>query len=218
MPNWCQNDLHVRADMTLISQLAQAMKNGNFFDSIVPMPLSMKVTVKGSLGDENRQKLNLERTNRNSEVYGFPDWYDYAVSKWGTKWELLANEEFEIFDEDGEVWSLDNFIEEARKFNSAHKNKQFTFSTRFDTAWAPPFGIYNELSSIPGVEVEAYYYEPGMGFVGEFTSEGGELDYSIPDTADEVTATIPAHLDEMFAIAESMEMWEDDEDFDSPTP
>lgn len=50
----------------------------------------------------------------------------------------------------------------------------------FDTPWAPPIGVLDELASkMPRLAIEAYYREPGMMFEGERKYANGELETSM---------------------------------------
>ena len=216
MPNWCSNILHVTAGVDLVMALAEGAKNGQLFNTVMPMPLSLRNTVSGSLGDEKANELNQRKIQRNIEKYGVGTWYDFANHNWGTKWDIQPTDEFEIYDENGNVIELEKLAEERNK-TLGTTQKRLTFHITFDTAWSPPTGVYDELSEMEDVQVEAYFYEPGMAFVGEYTSDGGELSYQIPDNADDAETEIPEHLDEMFAISENMAMWEEDEEF-GPAP
>jgi len=75
------------------------------------------------------------------EKYGYDNWYDWRVENWGTKWEL--DEDVQVSD-DGEYIKYD-----------------------FETAWAPPEGIYHAIrEKFPDLEVSWFYDEPGMEFAG----------------------------------------------------
>jgi hypothetical protein len=59
-----------------------------------------------------------------------------------------------------------------------------------------------------GFGVKLYYYEPGMCFAGIW-EDGNDDYYEYGDmSSDEVAETLPAELDEMFCISESMAEWE----------
>jgi hypothetical protein len=69
-----------------------------------------------------------------------------------------------------------------------------------------------------GFTVKLYYYEPGMCFAGIW--EGNE-DYSNDDyyeygdmSSDEVDETLPAELNEMFCISDTMAEYESEENQD----
>lgn len=116
----------------------------------------------------------------------YSDWYSFCVNEWGTKWDI------ESFGDAG--------ISESGK----------TLETSFDSAWSPPIEAYRKLDEL-GFKVEALYYEPGMAFCGEYTTDGDEqfYDYSGLD-ADGVEEQIPEHINEAFNISEYMRDWEEE--------
>lgn len=71
------------------------------------------------------------------------DWYDWCVSKWGTKWDFGS-------------YGAPCEPETPTKFYCS-----------FSTAWAPPLGLYEELKR-KGFRVDASYFEPGMAFCGQW--------------------------------------------------
>jgi hypothetical protein len=79
----------------------------------------------------------------------------------------------------------------------------------FDSAWSPPITAYEKLSDLIGFKVEAYYCEEGVGFCGKWTTEGGDEEYEIPDSVEEIKEKIPAELDDMFCISENKSEWDE---------
>ena len=84
-------------------------------------------------------------------------WYDWCVSNWGTKWDVGADEGTEKEERYGlkatvVPWNDKNTIEA---------------SCSFDSAWAPPVGLYEKLVEL-GYDVHASYFEPGMAFCGVY--------------------------------------------------
>ena len=75
------------------------------------------------------------------------DWYNFNKENWGTKWDICDFSQ-------PQVETIDN-----------DKSKLTIY---FTTAWSPPIGIYEELHEM-GFDVEAGFFEPGMGFYGRFT-------------------------------------------------
>jgi hypothetical protein len=89
MPNWCNNSLTVsHPDKEMMAKFAAAVKEGNLFDTFIPMPAELRDTTAPS---ESNEKL--------MEKYGHSDWYSWALDNWGTKWDNCDGE-FEL-DEDG---------------------------------------------------------------------------------------------------------------------
>jgi hypothetical protein len=113
---------------------------------------------------------------------GSMDWYAWRTSEWGTKWDV-SDEGLEFEDNGDGTASITGW---------------------FDSAWAPPVGAFEEFTGMmDGVYAEIYYHEPGMAFVGYWSSEGGDDYYEYHEGAD----TIPDYLDEYFGISEDLAMW-----------
>lgn len=110
--------------------------------------------------------------------------YGWCTENWGTKWDIENSD------------AMDNLSEGS-------------LDIWFDSAWAPPVGFYTHLETL-GFTVEAYYYESGMGFCGKY-EDGNDDYYEITGDSEWVKETIPADIDECFAISDSMADWEDEE-------
>ena len=110
------------------------------------------------------------------------NWYDWNTANWGTKWDV-SDIDCTPVDDDGVI------------------------TVSFDTAWSPPIAFFEHLLSLDFM-VEAYYYEPGIGFCGIFDSLGDAY-YEIGDlSGDEVQESIPEELNSMFGISE--QLWENE--------
>ena len=107
--------------------------------------------------------------------------WEHSVNTWGTKWELA-----------GEIDSIEDGV-----------------VLSFDSAWAPPIGLYEKLFTL-GYEVTARYYEPGMAFAGQYEDGHDDCyDYSGMN-ADEIEKYLPEELDQYFAISETVSQWEEE--------
>ena len=95
------------------------------------------------------------------------NWYDWNVNNWGTKWDAS------VYD-----WGR----EDAN-----------TIWVNYDTAWSPPTALYEYIVE-QGWEVDAVYYEPGMGYGGVYTTDGGddyyEYDLSDPESIEELPSDL----------------------------
>jgi hypothetical protein len=113
------------------------------------------------------------------------NWYDFCVNNWGTKWDISIAEECDR-SEDG-----------------------MSFSGSFDSAWAPPTGVVERLTT-QGYDVTLYYHEGGMCYVGKY--EDGVDDYYeySSETSDTVRGVIGEELDDFFGISEQMAEYEAD--------
>lgn len=189
MPNWCNNSITLRGtDQQQVQRLADAFKRGEFCDAVIPVPEDLKI-VAGRVGDDtNPDQIELERkTAENIKKYGAGNWYDFCTGRWGTKWDVGDEHGIEM-DEDG-----------------------LGFRASFDSAWAPPVGIYEQLLE-DGYEVVATYYEPGMGFVGRWDN-GYDDHFELSGlNSNTVRDEIGDDLDDEYGISESMAEYEAEEE------
>jgi hypothetical protein len=184
MPNWCNNTVTIsHEDPAKIQALADAINEGKFCNHVIPTPEDLNI-VAGRVGDDtNPEQIELERREKeNLEKYGFKTWYDFQTNMWGTKWDVDPYEKVEV---------VGNTIEFG-----------------FDSAWAPPMGVFEELTS-QGFLVVAYYYEPGMAYVGKYNDGDDECLEFGGYTSKNVRDAIGEELDDMFGISESMAEYED---------
>lgn len=153
MPNWTANSLKLVAKNATseakLAELVQEISRAHtadevpqIFNKIKPIPQPLQI-MAGWSGDKAEQAKLEVAQQLNLKVYGYQNWYDFCIAEWGTKWEPRLDETMP-FDLDGHVVTM-----------------------WFDTAWAPPIGIYHALEAM-GFEVEATYIECGMGFVGYY--------------------------------------------------
>jgi hypothetical protein len=185
MPNWCNNSITIKGSTETIKQLwddaNQLGEAGGLLEAMVPMPKQLRDTVKGS-GDE----LQTEKHD------GHTNWYDWAVSRWGTKWDV-STEGLEYTDNDDGTAEITGW---------------------FDSAWGPPIEAYNTFcEDMDGVYLEAYYEEGGMCFVGYWDSEGADDHYEYSDfTSDNIRDNIPEYLVDEFALDERLAEYEEEEE------
>jgi len=195
MPNWCNNTLELQhKDPAMIERARAAMIRGEFLHEFIPVPKELSETVSGGFSDPEEQAKLLEQTKANIEKYGYGNWYDFCVANWGTKWDVGGND-----------YGAPTITEDGKMIAG------------FDSAWAPPTTAMERLAAM-GFEVKLYYYEPGMCFAGIW--EGNE-DYSNDDyyeygdmSSDEVAETLPAELNDMFCISDTMAEYEEEENLD----
>ena len=128
---------------------------------------------------------NFETNEALVAKYGYSSWYDFNIANWGTKWDVNSDN-VEIVDAN-------------------------TVTAGFDSAWAPPTTAYEKLME-QGFEVVAFYYEPGMQYVGKW--DNGVDDYIEYGGEDSTTVreAIGEELDDYFGISESMIEYEEDQE------
>ena len=210
MPNWCSNALGVTGPAEAISEFVEAIKNPdgtpeneNEWDITRPCPMpeilrgtrspsqsveaveeeiarliaqrdagglqahkdyTKEITEGGSwVTDEYLQKMR-DQAQRSVDAHaetGYHEWYRWACDHWGTKWAPHVN------------WT---FIEDT------------SIDLRFDSAWAPPSDLIDDLSSkFPLLMFILEYSEPGMGFLGAEAYQNGQevASHHIDDASDD---------------------------------
>lgn len=182
MPNWCNNELTIRhPDPAMLEKALAAWNKGQFLQTLIPCPRPLRETQSIGYAKTNNPEtlVMIERQEAleaiNMKHYGFKDWYDWCIKNWGTKWDIGYR------DDHGEKAEIEDGA----------------IQVVFDSAWSPPVDAYNKLVKM-GFEIEAYYYEPGFGFCGEYR-DGSDQTYKTSDP--------PEHLDRIFGISENNEMW-----------
>lgn len=184
MPNWCQNSVDIYCkDSTIIDRIEQSAATG-VLNELLPIPQDLKDTPEVWFADEAKQQETNQRRAANAEKYGYYTWYDWCIGNWGTKWDLCDC--------------------------TATRNNSNNITLSFDTAWSPPVEAYQTLWEM-GIEVDAYFYEPGMAFAGTWFN-GQETYYQDLSNSDAAQAQLPQDLIDRFNIVESMREWEEQEE------
>ena len=186
MPNWCSNDLIITGkNLERLQELSDALVKGDLLKTLVPIPGPLQMATAPNDDEEQAALL--------TEQYGYPDWFSFCLSRWGTKWDPT----------DASVTEIET------------EGEDHTLSASFESAWSPPIDALSVLVE-EGFKVVLHYYEPGMGFTGTWTGdpENGVDDdyYDIPGSSDAVEDVIPSHLNERFAISETMSQYEEDDE------
>lgn len=137
MPNWCANSCRMTAsqDNPMMGKILDELKKGQDAKWFQ----AVKPVPQPLMDAESSTRHQLSEEGQElAKKYGYSDWYGFCVAEWGTKWEATI----ERYVQDG-----DSII------------------VYFDTAWAPPEGIYAAMEAA-GIKVEATYIEQGVGFMG----------------------------------------------------
>lgn len=139
MPNWCSNSITIQGSTDTLKPLwEQAQTNWKnedygLLNAMVPMPQELKGTTSPS---------------------DTPNWYDWCVENWGTKWDI-DDQGLEFTDNGDGTASITGW---------------------FESAWAPPIAAYNTfLDDNDGCSLYSSYEEGGMDFAGIY--EDGDDDY-----------------------------------------
>lgn len=184
MPNWCNNNIEITGPLDKIKALwdaAQAEDSG-LLNAMVPMPVELKNTRKGTNGDA-------------------VNWYDWAVTNWGTKWDVeLEGLEYKVG------------AKQARSDYAA------TINGWFCSAWAPPIDCYNRfLEANPDFTVTASYYETGCDFAGFYDNGDDEHlanlrdEYELPE---DQQSDLFKRLDDEYGLSAQFAEYDEFEDDD----
>lgn len=132
MPNWCDNILWVDGDPASIQCFKASVRTSGHdlgLGKLHPMPEALQNTI--SPGDE-------------------PNWYDWCVKNWGTKWDV-----------EGKL-TLEN-------------SEMLEFC--FLSAWSPPIPWLRKVSKdYPKLRFRLRYIEEGVGFMGIAKVKNGKVD------------------------------------------
>lgn len=149
MPNWTESVIRaegVEADIREFLERVRGPDDPFDFNRIIPMPKLLRHTAKGchtfggqkyrswyvinpdlKFGDDGYENNQRPFTSEEEAVLrdiGYPDWYEWSVANWGTKWNACHVAIDELPVEDGAV------------------------EVTFDTAWAAPVPIFRKLAKM----------------------------------------------------------------------
>ena len=182
MPNWCNNSVEIyHTDPAMIERVRKGFNDGGLYSELIPCPQELTETVSGSMGEDKRAEHEAQQA-ANVEKYGYPNWYDFCVNEWGTKWDVGAD-------------------------GNPAQDIPGGLMLGFESAWAPPCAAYEKLTE-QGFRIRAMYFEPGMAFAGIW--EDGIDDYYEYGGLDSagIAEELPVELDEAFCISEDVAQWE----------
>jgi hypothetical protein len=155
MPNWCENTLFVYGPEADVQRFKQDVKAVEVGDGGLAVP-------GASAGEYREIPLSFERhlptpTDENGELTkgdnerGMPDWYNWRVENWGTKWDL------------DDSTTLDDLDPDYLRYS-------------FDTAWSPPVEWLTFVAQqYPTLSFKLDYREPGMCFEGVLDVHKGDV-------------------------------------------
>ena len=131
MPNWCENSLKVIGNKEDLVKFKEQAK-------------SKEKSIVTDIRMNNFVKMPKELIDTTSPRE-HPNWYEWALENWGTKWDLAAHL---IREKDNEL-----FYE-------------------FDSAWSPPIKWLENIGTMfPKLTFELEYREGGMCFQGFATAK-----------------------------------------------
>lgn len=176
MPNWCDNILILECnDAVQIQRAIKAYNENRLLSEFLPEP-DYKTTPVFPTFPENTE-------DGEAAVDPSQAWWDWRIQNWGTKWD---------------VGSAGEPVDDIQVDETGTK-----VQLEFQSAWSPPLKAMRAFEEA-GFSVELFYCEYGY-FCGEYTTEGGNKEYDITGTVDEVRVIIPDTLEELFGILDFCE-------------
>ena len=154
MPNWCHNrvDIYI-SDEENIPKFLDFIKGKDedgeeiefSFAAIIPEPDYKTTPVAKTFPEVKAGMAKTEEDAavalKNEPTIRENSWWDWRIQNWGTKWDLTNEVEVEVDGND--------------------------IRMQFETAWAPPAGIFAALQDHELVDSISWFYdEPGMEFAG----------------------------------------------------
>jgi len=130
-------------------------------ESFIPMPAELQGTVSPSQPPRNASEIELARWEKNQarlhELYGYTNWYDWAVKERGTKWDCYAGEMTRLSPAEVDLC--------------------------FQTAWSLPEPVFNKMFEMYGDTMDFHIkcVEEGGFFSGTIDWVSGELFDNITD-------------------------------------
>ena len=160
MPNWCSNEVTVDGTsediqkfkeecFTFVSHKGEAVLD---FNKVLPEPDYEKPKWDGTHNKGFQTELHSEH----------PDWYNWRMDNWGTKWNLIPNKGGDLIG-----WYFNQDLDKPSFSNRMGARKYDRISMVFDTAWNPPHGIYDAIvEKYPDLDVGWFYREDNTQMVG----------------------------------------------------
>jgi len=138
MPNYCSNTLVCTSGKNIGAVLAPYISNKDEEGKITDPFLDF----------QKIHPMPDEPIVENKEYKSMPDWYNWRVKNWGTKWNSSDNVTLEGLEHNNEK------LEDIEAYY-------------FQTAWSPAIGVIEKLAEITGESFILYYSEEGIGFFGK---------------------------------------------------
>lgn len=175
MPNWCDNTIEIHGDRDKIKAL---------WDAIQQHEEQGLLQALRPEPDYDAVKVEPAYPSNDGKPDPMPAWWNWRVAHWGTKWEV-------------ETDSLS--YDEGKDGNA-------TIHGFFESAWSPPLeALQFYAEENPDVLIRIMYFEAGMGFIGEWNSEG--VDYYCND----VTEHLKIKLEDdptLYELMDEFNVWQ----------
>ena len=135
MPNWCNNNITIRAPKKKLDKIVKAAKKGELLNHFLPMPKELD----GTTADGSKDKAMIKKT-------GYSDWYSWAVDNWGTKWITPT--------------PIDE-VHETELINLSNDKESLAIEFANQSAWAPPYELISYICKTYNLRGSCRWHEEG---------------------------------------------------------
>ena len=147
MPNWCQNTIVIQGDKSELKKFADKSEG-------------KELAIATYYPEPNYDEIKVDDVfpRPGEKASPMPDWWNWRVLNWGTKWDLC--------DLEGQEWEIQG---------DGYPTNPFRYEFHFSTAWSPPEAAFIRISKdYPELTFRIRYAEGGCDFSGQLTVKDGE--------------------------------------------
>jgi hypothetical protein len=141
-----------KKQVAYMRKIIKGIRKEELLSSLAPMPKHQP--------DPSKPKHFIAKGGIDLNTKASPNWYDWSVQHWGTKWEAS-----DVSCDDEDIFRIEDDIERQKE--------ESTLRLSFLSAWSPPTNalMKSKLTKL-GIYYRLDYYEGGVGFFG--SCENGE--------------------------------------------
>lgn len=144
MPNWVSTTMNVKGSEESVKRFVNRISDNRILESYVPCPQDLRNIDAGSWSsDTDKQSETDKKYQRNIELYGHKDWYDWSCAVWGTKW-----------------GDCDTSIEEPTE----QSDGSWEVQAHFQTAWSSATEGFIQVSKMFPTLLFTFDYDEEAGF------------------------------------------------------
>lgn len=167
MPNWVRNELIVTGKAEDVSRFVDYVGQTMDFENIIPPPANM------FLGDLPGETFVSVKQRKECAEKGIPNWYDWQIEHWGTKWNACYCEEVIVLERFDGVASSNLPFENIPSYGFAKAFFEHPLYTkaiyRFDTACSTPEPVIRRIiEDWPDLDIGGGYIDESYEFCGSF--------------------------------------------------
>lgn len=164
MSDEVKNTVYIQCGIVMGHQIIEALKKNELFTNFIPTPDELKN--RDSIHDDMLVTASMK------QKYGFADWKEFQLAKWGTKWEA-EDVGYADYRNGLKIW--------------------------FTTANNPPIAFYQELAKLVK-NLQAYYFCDDAEFAGSWEDGKEKVFDFLGLPIKQIKANVPIGLIKEFDI------------------